>query len=46
MNAMKGESCSLASSKCKTKRRIVHEIVKMARKVLERRGDLILRKGI
>ncbi|RGB23968.1 hypothetical protein C1646_517372 [Rhizophagus diaphanus] len=45
MDATRGESCSLASSKRKNKRRIVQGIVKTTRKALGRRGDLILRKG-
>ena len=42
----KGESCSLASSKRKNNKRIIQGLVATTRKALERRGDLILRKGI
>ncbi|CAG8596403.1 1176_t:CDS:2 [Diversispora eburnea] len=45
VDIVRGESCSLASSKRKNNRRIIQGIVKTTRKSIGRRGDLIVRKG-
>ncbi|CAJ0833909.1 12859_t:CDS:2, partial [Entrophospora sp. SA101] len=46
MDVSRGESCSIASSKRKNKKRIVKGLLETTRKALGRRGDLILRKGV
>ncbi|CAG8628090.1 10850_t:CDS:2, partial [Diversispora eburnea] len=45
VDIVRGESCSIASSKRKNNRRIIQGIVKTTRKSIGRRGDLIVRKG-
>ena len=40
----RGESCSLASSERKNKKRTVSALIKVKRKILGRKGDLIIRK--
>ncbi|CAB4407224.1 unnamed protein product [Rhizophagus irregularis] len=44
VEAARGESCSLASSERKNKKRTVSALIKVKRKILGRRGDLIIRK--
>ncbi|GET03382.1 C2H2-type zinc finger transcription factor [Rhizophagus clarus] len=46
VEAVRGESCSLASSERKNKKRTVSALIKVKRKILGRKGDLIIRKII
>lgn len=44
VEAVRGESCSLTSSERKNKKRTVSALIKVKRKILGRKGDLIIRK--
>ncbi|CAG8793502.1 17518_t:CDS:10, partial [Cetraspora pellucida] len=44
VEAVRGESCSFASSERKNKKRTVSALIKIKRKILGRKGDLIIRK--